>query len=73
MKAYLFWYKSSEYATTEYIYIIALSVSQARFYFYQAGYGHMLDYSYSPIDEIDENRFMKKHLLGEILGQYAVI
>ena len=73
MKAYLFWYKSDEYATTEYIYIIAYSYKQACFYFKKYGYTNMYDYDETPIDEVYEADFINKHQVGDTLGQYAII
>lgn len=73
MKAYLFWYKSDEYAPIEYIYIIAVSVKQARYFFIKNGYMNMYDASLKPVDYIDKLDFLKPHKIGDILGQYAVI
>lgn len=73
MKAYLFWYKSDERAPTEYIYIIAYTMKQARFFYIRQGYTRMYDYDAKPIDTIDEINFIKQHKVGDILGQYAVI
>lgn len=73
MKAYLFWYKSDEYAKTEYIYIFALSLKQARFFYIKNGYTHMYDYSLNPVDEIEANHFTIRHEVGEIRGELARI
>lgn len=73
MKAYLFWYKSDEYAPTEYVYIIAVSVKQAQWFWVHNGYTHMYDYCFNPIDAIDAKDFIKRHEVGDILGQYATI
>ena len=73
MKAYLFWYKSDEYAPTEYIYIIAVSAKQAQWYWVHHGYTRMYDYCFNPIDEIDAKDFVKQHKVGDMLGQYATI
>ena len=73
MKAYLFWYKSDEYAKTEYIYIIAVSEKQANFLFYKNGYKNMYDYSNGPIDIIGSCYFRARHNVGDILGQNAII
>ena len=67
MKAYLFWYKSDEYAPTEYVYVIAYSAKQARFFFYREGYTRMWDYSNWPIDEIEKYNFTREHTIGQIL------
>lgn len=73
MKAYLFWYKSEEDAPTEYVYIIALSMKQAQYYWVHHGYTRMYDYCFNPIDAIDAKDFVKQHKVGEMLGQYATI
>ena len=73
MKAFLFWYKSDEYAKTEYIYIIAVSEKQANFLFYKNGYKNMYDYSNGPVDIIDALYFRARHNVGDILGQNAII
>ena len=73
MKAFLFWYKSDEYAKTEYIYIIAVSEKQANFIFYKNGYKNMYDYSNGPIDIIDAYYFRARHNVGDILGKDAII
>lgn len=71
--AYLFWYKSSQDATTEYIYVIAFSRKQAWYFFRYEGYTRMYDYCEGPIDEIPSIHWKAKHEIGDILGQYAVI
>lgn len=71
--AYLFWYKSDEYATTEYIYIIAFSVKQARLFYIKSGYTRMYDYSCTPVDAISADNWTARHEIGDILGQYARI
>lgn len=73
MKAYMFWYICGPNATTEYIYIIAYSLKQARYIFFTNGYTHMYDYATSPVDVIDETDFVRKHKAGTILGQNAII
>lgn len=73
MSAYLFWYKCGPNATTEYIYIIAYTLKQARYIFFTQGYTRMYDFSTSPVDIIPQERFLKDHKAGTILGQYAVI
>lgn len=70
--AFLYWYKSSEYANTEYIYIIAFSIKQAWLFFRKNGYTKMYDYG-GPIDNITFYYWLKSHEIGDILGQYAVI
>ena len=71
--AYLFWYKSDEYAPTEYIYIVAFSVKQARYFYIKNGYTYMYDYSCTPVDEISADNWTARHEIGDILGQYARI
>ena len=73
MKAYLYWYKFSEYDRTEYLYIIAVSEKQANYLFYANGYKNMYDYSKGPIDIIDACHFRARHNVGDILGQNAII
>ena len=76
MKAYLFWYKSTENAPTEYVYIIAVSVKQAKyFWFNYMKYivGRVYDYDLEPCNEIDKSQFVRRHEVGDILGQKAVI
>lgn len=71
--AYLFWYKSSQDATTEYIYVIAFSSKQATYLFAKHGFTHMYDFSVGPIDEIYAKHWQAKHRIGDILGQYTII
>ena len=71
--AFQFWYKSSEDAPTEYIYIIAFSYKQARYYFIKAGYTRMHDFSFYCSDTIPFKYWLAKHEVGDILGQNAVI
>lgn len=73
MKAYLFWYICCEYGRTEYIWIIAYSIKQARYFFFKNGYGENYDYSISPVDERQEKDFVIHHKVGEILGDMARI
>ena len=73
MKAYLFWYKCGPNATTEYIYIIAYTLQQARYIYFTQGFTRMYDYDTSPVDVIPQKDFMREHKAGDILGQYAVI
>lgn len=73
MKAYVYWYKSEEMAKTEYIYIIAVSLKQAEYIFYSKGYKKMFDYSNGPIDIIEACYFSKRHQVGDILGQNAIL
>lgn len=73
MKAFLFWYKSSTYAPTEYIYIIAYTLRQAQYFYRKAGYTRMYDYDTLPVDCIQEYDFVEPHRVGDILGQYATI
>ena len=71
--AFQFWYKSSEDAQTEYIYIIAFTYKQARYLFDKAGYKRMYDFSYYCSDTIPACYWLAKHEIGDILGQNAVI
>lgn len=63
----------AENTITEYIYIIAYTPKQARFFFINQGYNNMYDYELSPVDEIPQRDFVRDHKCGDILGQYAVI
>lgn len=76
MKAYTFWYKITETARTEYVYVVACSYKQARYFWfnylkYTLGYAY--DYDLEPCDEIDSTDFVKEHHVGDILGQNAII
>ena len=71
--AFLFWYKSSEYAITEYIYIIAFTHKQACYFYDCAGYRRMYDYSYKCYEAIVASDWNKPHKIGDILGQHAII
>lgn len=73
MNAFQFWYKSDIYAPTEYIYIIAVSLKQARYFYTSKGFTRMYDYSINPVNIIQACLFKKRHEVGDILGQYAVI
>ena len=76
MKAYLFWYKMTAYATTEYIYVVALSQAQACFFWFKylkEVVGKTYDYAINPCNAIDEKDFAAKHNVGNILGEYSVI
>ena len=70
-KAYLFWYKSSEFARTEYIYIVAVSIKQARYFYIKNGYARMYDYSLNPLDDLPVEPI--DYEIGTILGQYAIL
>lgn len=75
-RAYLFWYKSDEYATTEYIYVIAITPKQARYFWFKyirEDLGAVYDYTNAPVGDITEEDFETNHNVGDILGQYAVI
>lgn len=71
-QAYLFWYKSSQDAKTEYIYIIALSRKQACYIFTLKGYKRFYDYEEAPIDEVPLSK-NANYEVGTILGQYAIL
>ena len=76
MKAYLFWYVSAQGATTEYVYVIALSYKQAKYFWFnylKHVVGWAYDYDLEPYDEIDKSQFIRSHDVGDILGQNAVI
>ena len=76
MKAYLFWYISAEGAPTEYIYVIALSYKQAKYFWFnhlKHVIGWAYDYDLEPCNEIDAKDFVRRHNVGDILGQNAVI
>lgn len=76
MKAYLFWYISAEGTITEYIYVIALSYKQAKYFWYKYfknTLGYVYDYALEPCNEIDKSQFIRRHEVGDILGQKAVI
>lgn len=73
LNAYQFWYKSSEYATTEYIYIIASSLEEAKHLFKKYGYNNFYDYDLNPIDVIDGRYFIYDHKAGVVVGQYALL
>lgn len=75
-KAYLFWYKQECESITEYVYVIATSLKQAKYFWFnylKNVIGYCEDYDLRPVDLIYENQFMKQHQVGDILGQYAVI
>lgn len=76
MKAYLFWYKSNELEHTEYIYVIAYTLKQALYFwrnYVKNVLGNVYDYEQLPVDIIREEDFVKKHNVGDILGEYAII
>ena len=65
--AYLFWYKTSQFNPTKYIYIVAVSEKQARFFYYKAGYTLMHEYECSSINFIPACDFTKRHAVGAIV------
>lgn len=76
MKAYLFWYRSTETSPTEYMYVIAHTYKQARYFWYnylKFTLGYAYDYDLDPVNEIDSKDFVKEHFAGDILGQNAII
>lgn len=76
MKAYLFWYLSDKMTSTEYVYVIAKSYKQAKYFWYnfvKYTLGYVYDYDLEPCDEIDAKDFLKSHDIGDILGQNAII
>lgn len=75
-KSYLFWYKAEQTAPTEYLYVIAFTLKQAKYFWFnylKNTLGYAWDYDLNPVDIIEEKDFVKQHDAGEILGQYAVI
>lgn len=76
MKAYVFWYLSSPNAKTEYVYVIAVSYRQAKYFwlnYLKYSLGYAFDYDLDPCNEIDKSHFSKHHDVGDILGQYAIL
>lgn len=76
MKAYLFWYLMDETSTTEYVYVIAVSHKQAKYFwfnFVKHHLGFVYDYDIDACNEIDESQFTRPHEIGDILGQEARI
>lgn len=74
MKAYLFWYQLDETSTTEYVYVIAVSYKQAKYFWFnyvKRQLGYVYDYDVEPCNEIDKSQFTRPHEVGDILGQYA--
>lgn len=69
--AFVFWYKSSELAPTEYIRIIAFSEKQARLFYVKNGFTRMYDYSLNAVNVITCEHWTTSHEVGDILGQYA--
>lgn len=76
MKAYLFWYKTDPMASTEYMYVIAVSCKQAMYFWHnylKNTLGYAYDYTREPCDAIEGEDFVRRHEVGDILGQNAVI
>lgn len=71
--AFQFWYKSEEYSPTEYIWIIAASISEAQTVFTDHNYTSFYDYGLWPCDEIPQSEFEIPHNQGDILGGNALI
>lgn len=74
MKAYLFWYIPSKYGTTEYVYVIAVSVKQAQYFWYnyvKYTLGNVYDFDYYPCYEVEG--LTRHHEVGDILGQNAIL
>ena len=69
-QAYMFWYICNENGPTEYVYIIAFTEKQARYFFIKNGYSKMFDYSLNPVRVINPKR---RHELGDMLGQDAIV
>lgn len=75
-KAYLFWYKQECDSITEYVYVIATSLRQAKFFWHnylKYVIGYCEDYDIRPVNMICENQFVKQHQVGDILGENAII
>lgn len=76
MKAFLFWYKADELAPTEYMYVIAYTFKQAKYFWFnylKHTLGYAYDYDLNPVDIIDQKDFVKQHNVGDILGELAII
>lgn len=76
MNAYTYWFKTNETAPTEYIYVIALTENQAKYFwknYLKNVLGFASDYTLTPVECIKGKDFIIKHKIGDILGQYAVI
>lgn len=77
LKAYSFWYVF-DYLTekTEYVYIIAVSVTQACYLwkkYLRENIGQVYDKAEVPCAEIREDEFIHDHKIGDVLGMFAVI
>lgn len=75
-KAFLFWYKMDVEAITEYVYVIATSIKQAKYFWFKylrEDLGAVYDYDAMPVDIINQKDFVKPHKVGEILGECAII
>ena len=74
-KAYLFWYIFDYKSTkTEYIWVIAVSHKQALYFFNE--YIHKnLGRVYDRADEAcnEKSKFLRRHEIGEVLGEFAII
>ena len=55
MKAFKFWYMMDKNSRVEYIYIIALSLKQARKFFYMNYGANVYDYDLNPISVFKVN------------------
>lgn len=74
--AYLFWYCFDAYSKTEYVYVIAVSLKQAMFLwqrYLRENVGRVYDKAETPVNEIGEQDFIKRHEVGEVLGGRAII
>lgn len=75
-KCYMFWYSFSPNEKITYINIIAYTYKQARFFFWRyldEVVGHCYDYDLTPSYILYECNFVKKHNVGDILGENAII
>ena len=76
MKAFLFWFQYNEDDPASYVYIIAYTLKQARYFWFnylKYTIGHVSDYNLNPCDVINEYDFMRNHKVGDILGENAII
>lgn len=76
MKAYLFWYQYAPSTKSEYVYVIAVSYKQAKYFWYnyiKNTLGYIYDYDLMPCNEIEAKNFILQHKVGDILGEEAII
>lgn len=72
MKAFLFWYQNGANSACEYVYIIAYTEKQAKYFWFNLvkknGYDRMSDYAKYSVCELDTFYFTRTHKVGEALG-----